>query len=136
MSAGPVMKTYASASFIAAHSWEPTCPCFAFGSVAADRQNAPSSSNVRRGRAPRARAWYTNSVAIGRPWFHVSTITFSPGFRRRVFLRTFFARVSYSDIDAPPNGEPAPTLNAMARGAFARCMYGSLSREGTVSQAL
>src|SRR5213594_3861858 len=100
MSAGPGMNTYASAASTAFHSWSPTCPSFAFGRVAMERQTVGSSSNRSIGRAPAARNWYTNSAAIGRPWFQHSTITFSFGFTRSVFLITFFARDSYSDIVA------------------------------------
>src|SRR5439155_11759975 len=104
MSAGPGMNTYASASSTAFHSWLPTCPSFEVGSVATERHAVGSSSNRNMGCAPAARSWYTNSAAIGRPWFQHSTNTFSFGFTFSVFLITFFARDSYSDMLAtgPP----------------------------------
>src|SRR6059036_3775596 len=76
-----------------------------------DRQAVASSSNRNIGCAPAARSWYTNSAATGSPWFHDSTITFSFGFTWRVFLITFFARASYSDI--LPTDLPATPWRAL-----------------------
>src|SRR2546426_7989668 len=78
-----------------------------------ERQTVGSSSNRSIGRAPAARSWYTTSAAIGRPWFQHSTITFSFGFTRNVFLITFFARDSYSDMLPPAAGEAPRRLNRM-----------------------
>src|SRR5205823_15052460 len=63
-----------------------------------DRQYVSSSSNRNMGRAPALRTWYTISFAIGSPWFHDSTITFSFGWIFSVWRTTFFAKASYSDM--------------------------------------
>src|SRR5437773_1261265 len=126
MSAGPGMKTYASASSTAFHSWLPTFPSFDFGRVVMDRHTVGSSSNRSIGRAPAARSWYTNSAATGRPWFQVSTITFSFGLTCRAFLITFFASASYSDMLRLPPGETERGLNLFA---FRRWRFQSEKRK-------